>query len=304
MTPTPPRARRSLVLRVLLVLAGLIAVVLLLVAWSLRGYLGWAIYQPDLAYGRNGGVELHLDLARPRFGSGPFPAVVAIHGGGWKFGDKSDFGPLIRYLAARGYVAVSVQYRFTPDHVFPAQLEDVKCAVRWVRSHADELDVDPDRIGAIGGSAGAHLALLLGVLSPADGLEGSGCNDGPASHVHAVVNFFGPTDLSRPVSEAVQPLLDDLLGGPQAERLDAARRGSPVTYLDAGDAPILTFHGTADSVVPYEHATILQRAAQESGVEAQLVSMEGQGHGWGGLALLDSVGRTVDFLDAQLMGSD
>lgn len=267
--------------------------------WLMRGYLGAAVVQRDIPFGEADGVTLRLDLARPSFGAGPFPAIVAIHGGGWIQGDKASYEGLIRYLAARGYVAASVNYRLAPDHAFPAQLQDVSCAVRWLRRNAQRLDVDPDRIGAMGSSAGAHLALMLGVVEPDRELEGEACNDGPSSRVRAVVSWFAPTDLTLAMPE-IQDAIDALLGGPQLERLELARRASPVAHLAPGDATILTLHGTEDPLVPYQQARLLHEAANRAGVPASLVPMAGQGHGWRGLRLLDSVSRTVEFFDAQL----
>ena len=128
--------------------------------------------------------------------TGHFPAVLVIHGGAWRGGNKADVGRVLHEFAARGYVAVSPQYRFCPKEVFPAQVHDVKAAVRWLKANAKERKVDPERIGAIGFSAGGHLALMLGVTGPADGLEGEVSAGAPDSRVKAVVNYFGPTDLA------------------------------------------------------------------------------------------------------------
>ena len=126
----------------------------------------------DISYTKAGATELKLDMATPEQGDGPFPAVLVIHGGAWRAGNKGDVGGVLREFAAHGYVAVSPQYRFCPKEVFPAQVHDVKAAVRWMKAHAKERRIDPDRIGAIGFSAGGHLALMLGVTGPGDGLEG------------------------------------------------------------------------------------------------------------------------------------
>ncbi len=149
-----------------------------------------------LVYGKGNGTELRLDLAHPGNGSGPFPALVCLHGGGWKQGNRADLEKTIEALAGHGYVAVTVSYRLSPQAKFPAQIEDCKAAVRWLRANAAKYHINPDRIGALGFSAGAHLACLLGTTDPRDGLEGAGGNAAQSSRVQAVVSFFGPTDFT------------------------------------------------------------------------------------------------------------
>src|SRR5438309_7705640 len=130
----------------------------------------------DLVYGKGGDTEMQLDLAMPKDGDGPFPVVLCIHGGGWRQGNRQQMSKTIEVLAGRGFVAVTPSYRLAPDAKYPAQVEDVKAAVRWVRANAKTYKANPDRIGAIGFSAGAHLACLLGVTNKDDGLEGKGGN--------------------------------------------------------------------------------------------------------------------------------
>ena len=167
----------------------------------------------DIVYTTAGTTELKLDLAAPGQGEGPFPAVLVIHGGAWRAGNKSDMDRALEEFAARGYVAVSPQYRFCPQTVFPAQVHDVKAAVRWMKAHAKERRIDPGRIGAVGFSAGGHLAMMLGVTGPSDGLEGDAPPGSPDSRIQAVVNYFGPTDLgARDVPEVTRPLFRDFLG--------------------------------------------------------------------------------------------
>ena len=127
-------------------------------------------FRKDVVYGTGGGENLLLDLAMPAGLTQPVPGVVWIHGGGWRGGNKGEFEKLIRDSARAGYVAVSIEYRLAPKHVFPAQVEDCKCAVRWLRANASKLHVDPNRIGVVGSSAGAHLSMMLGAMDSADGL--------------------------------------------------------------------------------------------------------------------------------------
>ncbi len=176
----------------------------------------------DVVYTKAGPDELKLDVSRPAGNDGVFPAVLVIHGGAWRAGNKSDVGPIMAEFTKRGYVAVSPQYRFCPKNVFPAQVHDVKAAVRFIKANAKKYHVDPDRIGAIGFSAGGHLALMLGLTAGSDGLEGDVSAGAPDSRVKAVVNYFGPTDLAAKDIPAVsKPLVKDFLGG---ERSGETRR--------------------------------------------------------------------------------
>src|SRR5262245_50768799 len=150
----------------------------------------------DIVYGKGGRVELRLNLALPE-GKGPFPAVVCIHGGGWYQGQRQDMDFMTEVLARRGYVAATVSYRPAPGARFPAQIEDCKAAVRWLRANARRYHINPGRIGATGPSAGGHLACLLGVTGKKDRLEGGGGNPGHSSRVQAVVSFFGRTDFTK-----------------------------------------------------------------------------------------------------------
>jgi acetyl esterase/lipase len=255
----------------------------------------------DIVYTKVGDQELKLDLARPASGEGPFPAVVVIHGGAWRGGDKASNRTLLAQFAQRGYVAISPQYRFCPKETFPAQVHDVKAAVRWLRAHADEHKVDKDHIGAIGFSAGGHLALMLGVTGPDDGLEGDVTADAPSSRVQAVVNYFGPTELGAPdIPEVSKPLVKDFLGGTPEEKPEAAKKASPVTYTSKDDPPILTFQGTKDPLVPHTQAFRLTDAQTQAGVPGRVELLVGAGHGWGGDDLERTREETFEFFDRYL----
>ncbi|HEU5117359.1 MAG TPA: alpha/beta hydrolase, partial [Isosphaeraceae bacterium] len=200
----------------------------------------------DIVYREVDGRELKLDLARPS-GDGPFPGLVAIHGGGWRAGDKSAMRPLLAEAARHGYVAISPQYRFAPNSPFPAQIHDVKAAVRWLKGHAKEYHLDADHIGAVGFSAGGHLSLMLGVTDRDDGLEGEASEDAPDTRIQAVVNYFGPSNLgAENIPDPVKPMLKDLLGGAPAEKPELTKQASPLTFVTSDDPPTLTFQGTKD----------------------------------------------------------
>jgi acetyl esterase/lipase len=255
----------------------------------------------DISYSKAGAMDLKLDLARPAEGEGPFPAVVLIHGGAWRAGKKDDLRGRLDEFARQGYVAIAPQYRLCPQHTFPAQVHDVKAAVRWLKAHAQQYRIDADHVGAIGFSAGGHLALMLGVTGPDDGLEGEHSSGSPSTRIQAVVNFFGPTDLAAddlpPVSRT---LVRDFLGGTPGEKPEAAAQASPLTFVTEGDAPVLTFQGTKDPLVPYTQATKLTVALTRAGVPGRVELLLGAGHGWQGAELSRTRQETYEFLDTYL----
>lgn len=257
-------------------------------------------FRPDVEYGTGGDQKLTLHLALPPTAAGARPGLVFIHGGGWAAGKKDDLNGPIRDAAKRGYVAVSVGYRLAPQNPFPAQVEDVKCAVRWMRAHVDELKLDSQRVGAIGFSAGAHLSMMLGVTDQGDGLEGTGGWHEQSSKVQAVVSYFGPTDLLGEYPPISQEILKKFIGGTKAEKTGEYRRASPITYVSAGDAPMLLFQGTNDVLVPYDQAYLMARALTEAKVPGRVELLLGAGHGWGGHDLDHTRTDTYEFFDRWL----
>lgn len=254
----------------------------------------------DLVYCKAGKMELKLDLYRPE-GDAVLPAVAVIHGGGWKHGDKESMRLVAKQFALQGFVATTVQYRLSNVAKFPAQVEDVKCSIRWLRANAKQYGVDPKRIGAAGASAGGHLALMLGLMDDKDGLEGNGGYDKQSSKVQAVVNYFGPFDLTRKDwRPEVQPLLTDFLGGTLEEQAERYRLASPATYVDAKDPPVLTFHGDKDNIVPHTQALHLDKTLKDKGVDSTLVTIHGAGHGWFGPKLLQTQQLAIEFLQKNL----
>ncbi|WP_165223404.1 alpha/beta hydrolase [Aquisphaera insulae] len=256
----------------------------------------------DITYTKVGEAELKLDITGPKEG-GPYPAVLVIHGGAWRGGNKKDCQIIMPDLARHGYVAVSPQYRFCPKERFPAQLDDVKEAVRWVKSHAKEHRVDPNRLGAMGFSAGGHLALMLGLTGPSDGLEGAGPDaEGKSdTKILAVVNFFGPTDLAADdIPARSRPLVADFLGATAKEKPELAAKASPLTFVSSGDAAILTFQGTKDPLVPHTQATKLADAMTAAGVPGRVELLLGASHGWGEPELSRTKAETFAFLDRYL----
>jgi len=260
--------------------------------------------ETGVVYGRANGQELKLDLAMPRSG-GPFPALITIPGGAWEWiAQPESMHILDEILAEHGFAAAEVTYRLAPRDKYPAQIEDCKAAVRWLRANAATYNIDPERIGALGFSSGAQLACLLGVTEPGDGLEGNGGNREQPSRVDAVVSFFGPTDFTLQSwrNRYEGRLMLSVLGATFAERPDLYERASPAHYARAGAAPHLFFHGTADEIVPIEHSRLLAAKLQAAGASARLVEMPSQGHGaWPRRVFDPCLEEAVQFLRAHLM---
>ena len=272
------------------------------------GQLNKVSVERNVEYGRAGDRPLLLDIVRPKEpAKGPLPVICFIHGGGWIGGNKRGGVALLSRFAGTGdYFCVSVGYRLTGEAIWPAQIHDCKAAIRWLRANAKKYDIDPDRIGVWGASAGGHLVNLLGTSGDVKQLEGDCGSADQSSRVACVLNFFGPTDLTAVVDDRDTPkwviaLVDKLLGGPTAERLDVAREASPVTYATKDDPPFLTMHGTKDPVVPIAQADALHAALEKAGVDSTLVKVEGGGHGFGGEEV---VARVNAFFDKHLRGKD
>lgn len=269
------------------------------------------VLQRDVVYGRAGDTPLTLNIARPVGVKKRVPAVLIFHGGGWAAGRKERHDKLVTFLAEKGYVAATVFYRLAPASPWPAQIEDAKCAVRWMRANAKAWGVDPKRIAALGFSAGAHLSMLLGTMEADDGLHGEGGHAKQDSKVQAVVSFFGPTELGK-VTEGIRAedltaeRLKEEIGGRVLGRLLGAefrkdpKKASPLTYVGEGDAPMLLVQGTADPLVPYVHATRMMDALTKARVPGEVVFWLGLGHGWGEPQRSESVDLALRFLNRRL----
>ena len=233
----------------------------------------------DVAYGTDPAQK--MDVFTPVGFAGPRPGVILIHGGGWQGGDKGFYTPLGQALAAQGFVAFSINYRLTPAARYPAQADDAQNAVRWMRAHAATYRLDPARIGALGDSAGGHLAVILGTRD----LDADATHSG---HVQCVVDFYGPTDLT--VMAPAGPLNDtqkyalqvmhDLLGATREENPAAYRAASPLFDVSPRSAPTLIIHGMDDTLVPPDQSERLADALHAAGVETFLTLIYKQGHGF------------------------
>jgi acetyl esterase/lipase len=214
----------------------------------------------NIPYVTGGGPLQQLDLYYPTDRKGE-PLIVVIHGGGWIAGDKTGGGtnPLPLDLLFDGYAIASINYRLAPGAIWPAQIQDCKAAIRWLRAHANNYGYDPNRIGVYGESAGAHLAVLLAITGATD-LFDSGENLGYSSAVSCVIDMFGPTDLVALAQTAVgQSILPGLFGGPIGDHLDLARSASPINYVNRSEPPMLVVHGTHDAFVPYSESVLFTR---------------------------------------------
>jgi len=258
----------------------------------------------NLAYVTNGHERQRLDLFVPAGAMNPLPLIIWVHGGAWRGGSKENC-PALRYLE-RGYAVASINYRLSQHAIFPAQIEDCKAAVRWLRAHAKEHNLDPNRFAAWGSSAGGHLVALLGTSGNVKGLE-VGENLEFSSRVQAVVDFFGPTDFTQmgrfslpdaPFDhDSVDSPESRLIGGDIQQNKDKAARANPIIYVSKDDPPFLIMHGDKDNIVPYQQSELLRDALQKTGVPVTLKIVEGSGHGFGGR---DIDARVNEFFDKHL----
>lgn len=259
-------------------------------------------WEEGIEYSSPGGKPLALNLARPKQGSGPFPAVICIHGGGFRAGTRDGYDGLCVRLAERGYVAATITYRLAPEHRFPAAVHDTKAAVRWLRAEATRYGVDPARIGVTGGSAGGHLAQFLGVTAHVPRFEGEGGNAGESSAVACVVNVYGPSDFTKSYGKSVDAheVLPLWFGGNLDTHRDLHVIGSPLSWVTPDAAPTLCIHGTEDAYVAHEQAVWLVDKLKAATVEAELLTLEGAGHGFKGADAERADAALFEFFDRHL----
>lgn len=228
----------------------------------------------DIIYCVTNDIPLKLDLYYPKPSNGKaFPVALNIHGGSWSFGDKqaSDSAPDIPVLVQRGYVVAAVNYRLAPAHKFPAQLEDVKCAVRFLRAHAALYHLDSKRIGAWGCSAGGHLAALLGVTQPGDGFDQGEYLD-QSSRVQAVAAITAPMDIDLYDAMKRAEMLKRVFGTARAHS-PIFTIASPVNYVAAGASPFLIFQGDQDNLIVRQHGEAMRARLTAAGAPAELVTV-------------------------------
>jgi acetyl esterase/lipase len=244
----------------------------------------------NVTYLEADGYESKLDVYAPRPPRDPRPTLLYFHGGGWVQGTKESSALTFLPYLERGWAVVNVEYRMARHALAPAAVEDVRCALRWVQRNAERYGLDPERIVTSGHSAGGHLALVAGMLPgsagfdrrcPAAAPDGRGPADAiePDMQVAAVVNWFGITDVGDLVEGENAKTYAVAWMGSMPDRMEVARRVSPLTWVRRGLPPVLTVHGDADTIVPYAHGERLHRALQEQGVASVLHTVPGGGHG-------------------------
>lgn len=259
----------------------------------------------DLPYVTNGHEMQKLDLYLPAVPKGPL--LVVIHGGGWMQGSKNKAEGLP--MLAGGYAVANLDYRLSQHAIFPAQIEDCKTAIRWLRAHAAEYGYDPNCIGAWGGSAGGHLVAMLAATGTVKDFD-VGENLDQSSSIQCGVDVFGPADLvdwtppsKNPIIQTTGPesVIVKLLGGTAAEKGELAKRASPVTWVTKDCAPLFIMHGTIDQLVGLEQSQKLEAKLKAAGAEVTLDVVEGAGHGGGQYFSGDRPQRLLDFLNRHLM---
>ena len=245
----------------------------------------------------SGGGDGASELPRSRR-----PCVVLIHGGGWSGGKREDMKGFAEFFAKRGMVAACVSYRLAPDHRAPAQVHDCAQAVRFLRANAASWGIDPDRIGAMGFSAGGHLAMMLAVGDDALSLgtqvpvgdEKAVCS----GKVKAAVSVVGPAMLDGEDVPAIsKSIVDGLVGEDANGRAERCREASPITFITKDDAPILMFQGSADPLVPMSQATQMATAMAKAGVPGRVELLIGAGHGWGGAEMKRTMEASAEFFE-------
>lgn len=238
----------------------------------------------DLAYVTNGHERQKLDLYLPYSGE-CLPLIIWVHGGAFRAGNKANYAPL-EYLAD-GYAVASINYRLSQHKIFPAQIQDVKAAVRWLRANAETYRLDPDHFGAWGASAGGHLVAMLGTAGDEAEFD-VGENLNVSSQVQAVVDYFGPTDFLQMDAQLLSDgMIHDtpdspesqLIGGAIQENKDLVARANPITYVSENEPPFLIIHGDRDPLVPHQQSVLLKNALEKVGASVSFYTVAGEGHG-------------------------
>ncbi|MBI5831244.1 MAG: alpha/beta hydrolase [Armatimonadetes bacterium] len=263
----------------------------------------------DIVYGRAGDTDLLLDSFRPN-DERVLPAVIFIHGGGWAAGSRADYRDMAKGLAAQGYVCFSIDYRLVKPaeagrpvtNPWPAPFDDCQRAVRWVRAHADRFKLDAKHVGVLGGSAGGHLVACLGTMDTRDNSDADLA--GFSSRPEAVVDISGPTDFAVDIAPEgskdagwVKVVTQNLLQGkPRDQAAELIREASPIYHIDAKTSPMLIFHGKADTIVNVDQAVRFDAALRQAGRDVKLYAFDGEGHGFGQKANVETfIRETVAF---------
>ena len=247
---------------------------------------------PNITYLRAGGLDLKLDVYQARGVAGPNPTLMYIHGGGWTNGSKESSALTVLPYLEMGWNVVNIEYRMADVAHAPAAVEDCRCALRWIYRNAEQYNFDVDRIVVTGNSAGGHLALTTGMVPASAGLDrqcpgdrnrtwSTGTRSMAELQVAAIINWYGITDvvgLMQGPPGSSGNFTEAWLGS-RSDRAEVAQRVSPLTYVRAGLPPVLSIHGDADPIVPYDHAVRLHEALEQARVPNRLLTVPGGGHG-------------------------
>lgn len=251
----------------------------------------------DVSYAQRPSGELLADLYVPTE-DGAYPGVLLVHGGAWRSGNKDQLKFVAERLSHNGFTVMAINYRLAPDHKFPAQIEDCKSAVLWMRRNAARLKLNPNWIAGWGYSAGAHLVSLLGTTDTSAGFEGPDAgSDGVSTRIQLVIAGGTPCDL-RPFPPE-ETMLVDFLGATAGEDPKAYERCSPIVYVTKDDPPMFLYHGDADELVPLENAAAMEKTLKETGVEAQLFILPKSKHIGAAIDLRGQI-EGLNFLKAHL----
>jgi acetyl esterase/lipase len=269
----------------------------------------------DLAYANLSEAQ-KLDLYIPTNGSGPFPVVIMVHGGGFMFGDKADGAGLtgVDQLLEAGYAVASINYRLSGEATYPAQINDAKAAVRFLHANADQYNLNPDKFGAWGASAGGNLVSLLGTTCGVAELEGAELgNADQSSCVQAVVDWFGPIDFLKmdeqfegtgcpQTHDAADSPESKLVGAPIQTVPDLVKTTNPMNYIDASDTPFFIENGTADcNIPPIQNKDLADALSAVIGADkVTYTSLDGAGHGGAQFGTDENLQLVIDFLDKYL----
>ena len=261
----------------------------------------------DIAYADTDDPRQQLDVYLPKTpaAQGALPVIAYIHGGGWSRGSKVMGRTQLMPLVSSGnFAAVSIGYRLSWQDSWPAQLHDVKAAIRWIRANAEQYGFDASRICAMGASAGGHLAAMLGTTNGVQAVEGElGPHLQQPSDVQCAVDYFGPADLRASPLDRVDGVVGQLLGGNPTDLPEVAAEASPLLHVDASDPPFYIVHGTADPLVQFDESVTLQAALSKVGVQNYFQVVDDGGHGNFGAAHGEVERRLEAFLQKILLGS-
>jgi len=267
----------------------------------------------NLNYAGTDNTRQELDLVIPKVkNKTSLPLILFIHGGAWKGGDKRKSLPRVLPYARKGsYAVASIGYRLSSEAIWPAQIHDCKAAIRFLKANASEYNIDPNRIGIWGSSAGGHLVSMLGTSAGVEEMDGAiGEYTSTSTKIKCVVNFYGPTNFLLMDDHNLKPGTFShnspqspeslLIGGPIQENKDKVQTANPISYIDSYDSPILIVHGDKDTLVPFHQSEILHAALKKEQVETTMITVKGAGHGKG---FGPDVGKNVaNFFDHHLLG--